>query len=114
VSRNRAFLLAGLLVALLFAGVVANFASSAPDGLDSVARRGCTVDAAGDITGGTCLAQREAANQTADSPLARYGVRGLDNPRLSTGLAGVVGVLVTFALGALLFRLARRRHVPPR
>jgi cobalt/nickel transport protein len=109
VRKNRIFLLTGLLLALLLAGVVSSFASGSPDGLDSVARDGCTFDADGAITGGDCLAKREAENQTGDSPLADYGIRGIDNPYLSTGLAGVAGVLLTFALGGALFWVARRR-----
>jgi cobalt/nickel transport protein len=106
-SRNRIFLLTGLLVALLLAGVVSSFASSSPDGLDSAARKGCTFDAQGNITGGDCLARRETDNQTAHSPLAHYGIRGLDGP-LSTGLAGAIGVLLTFGVGYGVFRLVRR------
>jgi cobalt/nickel transport protein len=113
VTRNRVFLLAGLLVALVLAGVVSSFASTSPDGLDSAARKGCTVDARGKVTGGTCLAEREAQNQSRDSPLAGYGIRGIDNPYLSTGLAGVAGVLLTFAIGGGLFRLARRKPSAP-
>jgi cobalt/nickel transport protein len=109
--RFGAFGLGGLLVALLLAGVVSSFASSAPDGLDSVARRGCTFDADGRITGGNCMAAGERDSATADSPLADYGVRGVDNPYLSTGLSGVLGVLVTFAVAGGLVWLARRR--PP-
>ena len=45
-----------------------------------------------------------------DSPLAGYGIRGVDNPYLSTGLAGVAGVLLTFGIGAGGFWLARRRE----
>jgi len=112
-KRNRVFPLAGLLVALLLAGVVSSFASGSPDGLDSVARDGCTFDAQDHITGGTCLARHEAGNQTADSPLAGYGIRGIDNTHLSTGLAGVLGVLVTLGFGAGLFYLARRRRRDP-
>ncbi|BFU44854.1 PDGLE domain-containing protein [Krasilnikovia sp. MM14-A1004] len=104
------FLAGGLLVALLLAGVVSNFASSSPDGLDAAARQGCTFDARGTITGGTCMAQREKAHQTADSPLAGYGIRGVGNTYLSTGLSGVAGVLITFAAGAGLFWMARRRR----
>jgi cobalt/nickel transport protein len=107
-SRNRIFLLTGVLVALLLAGVVSSFASSSPDGLDAAARKGCTFDAQGRITGGDCLARREADNQTKDSPLAGYGVRGLHGP-LSTGVAGALGVLVTLGVGYGVFRLARRR-----
>ena len=103
------FLAAGLLVALLLAGVVSNFASGSPDGLDHAAREGCTFDADGEITGGTCMARQEGAHQLADSPLADYGVRGIDNDFLSTGLSGALGVLVTFGVGAAAFRLLRRR-----
>jgi cobalt/nickel transport protein len=103
------FLAGGLLVALLLAGVVSNFASGSPDGLDATAREGCTFDSHGEITGGTCMLQREQDHQLADSPLADYGIRGIDNPYLSTGLAGVLGVLVTFAIGGGVFWLVRRR-----
>jgi hypothetical protein len=57
----------------------------------------------------TCMAQPEGDHQLADSPLADYGIRGIDNEYLSTGLAGVLGVLITFGVGGGLFWLARRR-----
>jgi cobalt/nickel transport protein len=98
-----------LLVALLLAGVVSNFASSSPDGLDATAREGCTFNAADEITGGTCMLQQERDHQLAGSPLADYGIKGIDNPYLSTGLAGVAGVLITFAVGGGLFWVTRRR-----
>jgi cobalt/nickel transport protein len=107
------FLLGGLLVSLLLAGVVSNFASSSPDGLDSAAREGCTFDSDGTITGGTCMAQREQVHQMKDSPLADYGIKGIGNGYLSTGLSGVLGVLVTFGIGAGVFRLVRRRSREP-
>ena len=108
-KRTTGFLLAGLFVALVLAGVVSNFASGSPDGLDAASTRGCTVDAAGEITGGTCIAQGARDHETADSPLADYSVAGLDNPYLATGLSGVAGVLVTFALAGGVFWLARGR-----
>ena len=107
------FIIGGLLVTLLLAGVVSNFASASPDGLDSTARQGCTFDAEGEITGGTCMAQREQEHQIAGSPLADYGIRGIDNPYLATGLSGVLGVLVTFAVGGSFFWLMRRRRPEP-
>jgi len=103
------FLAGGLLVALLLAGVVSSFASSSPDGLDAAARKGCTFDADDNITGGTCMVQQEQDHQMKDSPLADYGIRGIDNEYLSTGLSGVLGVLVTFGVGAGVFWLVRRR-----
>ena len=104
------FLAAGLLVAAVLAGVVSNFASSSPDGLDNTALNGCAVNGQGEITGGTCIAQRERPHQTGDSPLADYGIRGVDNGFLSTGLSGVLGVLVTFAIGGGILWLVRRRN----
>ena len=103
------FLAGGLLVALLLAGVVSNFASGSPDGLDYAAREGCTFNADDEITGGTCMAQQEQEHQMADSPFADYGIKGIDNEFLSKAVSGVLGVLVTFAIGGGLFWLVRRR-----
>ena len=103
------FLAGGLLVAFALAGVVSNFASSSPDGLDATTLRGCTVDDNGNITGGQCMAQQAGNHQMKDSPLADYGITGIENRYLSTGLAGAAGVLVTFGIGAGLFWLVRRR-----
>jgi cobalt/nickel transport protein len=103
------FLAGGLLVALLLAGVVSNFASSSPDGLDATTRQGCTFDAEGNITGGTCMAQQEGEHELGNGPLADYGIKGIDNPYLSRGLAGAAGVLITFGVGFGMFWLVRRR-----
>ena len=108
-KRLGGFLAGGLLIALMLAGVVSSFASSSPDGLDAAAREGCTFDAHDAITGGTCMAQREQGHQLIGSPLADYGIRGIDNPYLSTGLAGVAGVLITLGVSGGLFWLTRRR-----
>jgi cobalt/nickel transport protein len=112
-KRLGFFLLGGLLVSLLLAGVVSSFASSSPDGLDSAAREGCTFDADDNITGGTCMAQQEQEHQLAGGPLADYGIKGIGNEYLSTGLSGVLGVLVTFGIGAGVFWLVRRRTREP-
>ncbi|MER7416502.1 PDGLE domain-containing protein [Micromonospora peucetia] len=107
-KRSWGFVVGGLLVALLLAGVVSNFVSSHPDGLDSSLREGCTFDADDNITGGSCPAQREKEHEVG-GPLADYGVAGIDNDFLSTGLSGVVGVLLTFAVAGGAFWLVRRR-----
>ncbi|MEU5562015.1 PDGLE domain-containing protein [Micromonospora musae] len=108
-KRLWAFIGGGLLVALVLAGVVSNYASSHPDGLDSSLLKGCTVDADDNIVGGSCPAQQAKDHELADSPLADYGVRGVENGFLSTGLSGVLGVLLTFAIGGGAFWLLRRR-----
>jgi cobalt/nickel transport protein len=110
VKTTTKFLLAGLFVALLLAGVVSNFASGSPDGLDATSTRGCTLNDAGEITGGTCMAQGAKDHETAGSPFADYSIAGIDNAYVSTGLAGVGGVLLTFALGGGLFWLTRTRR----
>jgi cobalt/nickel transport protein len=109
--KRWGFLLAGLAVCLLLAGVVSNFASSSPDGLEHAAREGCTVDDNGEVVGGSCMAQAERDHDLADGPFADYGVRGIDGP-LGTALAGVLGVMITFAVGGGLFWLVRRRGTP--
>ncbi|MEV7230282.1 PDGLE domain-containing protein [Polymorphospora sp. NPDC051019] len=108
--RGSWFVLGGLLVALLLAGVVSNFASGSPDGLDSASTKGCTLNADEEITGGSCMASNAKDHEWAGSPLADYGLRGVDNPFLATAVAGATGVLLTFVVGGGLFWLVRGRR----
>ena len=105
---KRWFLASGLLVALILAGVVSNFASGQPDGLDAATRQGCEI-VDEEIVGGECAAQGAEEHELAGGPVSDYSVKGIDNPYLSTGLSGVIGVLVTFGLGTGIFWLVRRR-----
>ena len=102
------FLLGFLLAALVIAGGLSYLASPDPDGLDSVTLHGCTVSgtAAGEQLDGTCIAQNATESHTAASPLADYAVGGRDG---TTGLAGIIGVLVTAVVAGLLFRVLRRQ-----
>lgn len=95
--KNRRFLLAGLVVTLLIAGVASFYASSHPDGLEYVAEKTGFLDSADDDPVST------------DSPFADYGTKGVDNERLSGGIAGVVGVGLTLLIGGGLFWALRRR-----
>lgn len=81
----------GLVVALVLAGGVSYYASSAPDGLERVAEDVGFADAAED-------------SAAADSPLSDYGVSGIDDERVSVGLAGVIGVVVVGLVAFGLFR----------
>jgi hypothetical protein len=90
------FVLIGLAVTAILAVVVSGFASGSPDGLERVAEDEGFLEQAED-------------HDLADSPVADYGVRGVDDARLSTGLAGLIGITVTFALGYGVFSLVRRR-----
>ena len=108
-KRTTWFILGGLLVALLLAGVVSNLASSSPDGLDSASAKGCTTNAEGEITGGDCMAAN-AKEHEVGGPFADYGIAGIDNAYVSTAIAGVGGVLLTFAIGGGIFWLVRSRR----
>ncbi len=89
--------LAGLLVAtLLMAGVVSFYASSAPDGLDRVSQD-------------EGFASTEKEHGSAGSPLSDYAVDGVDDERVSGGLAGVLGVGVVLVLTAGIAYAVRRR-----
>ena len=96
-SNMRLLLIAGLLLAIGLALVVSPFASSSPDGLEKVATDKGFLETAKD-------------HLFSDSPLADYAVKGVDNERLSTGLSGLIGVLITFGVGWGLFALVRGRR----
>ncbi|MCB0895200.1 MAG: PDGLE domain-containing protein [Nocardioidaceae bacterium] len=84
--RTRWVVLTGVAVALLLAGVVSIFASSAPDGLTKVSQ-----DHGFDHTG-----------RTHDSVVGGYGP-----------VTGIVGVVVVLALAAGVTYVVRRRHSDP-
>jgi cobalt/nickel transport protein len=109
VSRRSWVVAGGLVVCLLLAGVVSGFAASSPDGLEHAARQGCTLGPEGEIVGGSCPAQAEREHDLAGGVFAGYRIRGLAEP-LATGVSGVVGVLVTFAVVSGLFWGFRRRR----
>ena len=96
----RVFLLAGLVAALLLAGVGSYYASSHPDGLEHVAEQTGFLDTADD-------------GPAADSPFADYTTEGIDDARLGGGLAGVVGCLAVLALTSGVAFAVRRRRTPP-
>lgn len=88
------FVVGGLIVTLGLAFFVSPLASSSPDGLNKVA-----------IDKG--FSGTEKDHTLADGPLAGYGVKGVEDEKLSTGLAGIIGVVVTFGIGMMLFGLLR-------
>ena len=71
-KRRGAFVLGGLLVALLVAGFVSSFASSEPDGLERVA-----------IDEG--FAETADDHAFAGGPMADYSTRGVDDERAPEG-----------------------------
>lgn len=93
--RSRAFIAGGLLVAVALAVFVSPRASSQPDGLNKVA-----------IDQG--FADTEEEHGLGDVPTAGYAVEGVDDDGLSTGLAGLIGVAVTFGVCGGLVLVLRR------
>jgi cobalt/nickel transport protein len=88
-TRNRAFVISSLGVALLIAVFLSPFASQHPDGLDRVSQ------------------DQGFDNKAAEEPIAHklpfyavfeeYALRGVPE-QIATPLAGLVGTLVTFGL----------------
>jgi cobalt/nickel transport protein len=94
---TRMLIVVGIAVALLIAGVGSYYASSDPDGLTKVSQD-------------QGFAGSEKDHATSDGALAGYETKGVDNPRLSGGLAGVVGSVVVLVLAGGVVLLVRRRH----
>ena len=93
---TRTLVAAGIVVSLLLAGIGSFYASSLPDGLEYVAEK----------VGFSETATEQAASE---SPLADYGTRGVDDARLSGGIAGLVGSVMVLGLAGGLFMVLRRR-----
>ncbi|MET0909765.1 MAG: PDGLE domain-containing protein [Ilumatobacteraceae bacterium] len=89
--------LLGLALAVALVVFVAPFANPNPDGLEKV-------------SADTGIDAGVTQHHLADGPLADYAVDGVDNGVLSTGLAGIAGIGVTFAVGAGTLWLVRRRR----
>ncbi|TLQ45418.1 energy-coupling factor ABC transporter permease [Streptomyces marianii] len=95
-ASPRPVLLAGLVISLVLAGFVSFYASADPDGLERVAAdKG--------------IDEKVEDHAAADSPLADYGVTSIEDVRVAGGLAGVIGVGATLAVGTGVFVVVRRR-----
>ncbi|HET6857303.1 MAG TPA: energy-coupling factor ABC transporter permease [Streptomyces sp.] len=94
---TRGVWVAGLVSALVLAGGVSFYASASPDGLEKVAAD-------------HGIDKKTEDHSTADSPLADYGVKDIADPRISGGVAGVIGVGATVLAGTGIFWAVRRRR----
>jgi hypothetical protein len=98
--RTWAFLASGLVIALGVAGFMSLLSSDDPDGLERV-----SIDQGFDNT---------AQDPSLDTPLADYAVEGVENDGLATGLAGVIGVILTLGLTVGILKVVQsRRRVDP-
>lgn len=96
---SRTFLIGSVLVSLVLAAVVSQFAAGDPDGLESVAEE-------------TGFAGSGAEHALADTLFADYATEGISNEDLSLAIAGVVGTVVTLAVAAGVFLAIRERSRP--
>ena len=95
---RRRWWIVGLAIAALIVVVLAPLASPDPDGLESVAGQEGFLDSARD---------------SVVRLLPDYAIPGIDDPALSTIVAGLVGVAIVFVLMVALGRLLRRRRPTP-
>jgi cobalt/nickel transport system permease protein len=95
-TTTLAFVIGGLIAALVLVFVLAPIASSEPDGLEKVA-----LDAG---------FSESATDHPIGGPLADYGVSGVQSERAGTVIAGTIGVVATFAVGLGIASLLRRRR----
>ena len=95
--RSPWWWVAGLAIAALVVIVLAPLASPDPDGLERVAEDGGFIERA-----------QEALYQI----LPDYSIPGIDDPFLSTVLAGLIGVALVFVLMLGLGKLLARRRAP--
>lgn len=91
---GRGFVIGGLLVAVLMATVVSQFAAGDPDGLERVAEDTGFIESAEDHALG-------------DFVFADYATAGIDNEPLSLAVAGVAGVALTVAVAAGIWMAVR-------
>jgi len=101
--RNKMwFIIGGLLICLALGVILSPFASPAPDGLEKVAfEKG--------------FLETEKKEPLASSPFPDYLFPGLDDGRLATAFAGLVGVLGTFFIVyGLAFSLKKKTKKIPK
>lgn len=94
---NRRFIIVGAIISLFLAAFLSFYASSHPDGLEKVGESIGFIETAKD-------------SAVADSPLADYGVEGVEDARVSGALAGVIGLAVTAAVSYGVFALVKRKQ----
>jgi cobalt/nickel transport system permease protein/cobalt/nickel transport protein len=100
VSREistRTLVVVGIVVALLIAGVASVYASNDPDGLTKVSQE-------------QGFSGSQKKHGAGNGPLAGYQTKGIDDGRLSGGLAGVVGSIVVLTIAGVGVLALRRRR----
>lgn len=95
--ESRTFVFGGVLIALVLAAVVSQFAVDNPDGLERVAEDTGFIEVAGDHALGNLI-------------FADYATAGISNEPVSLAVAGIVGTIVTLAVAAGIFLAVRENR----
>lgn len=95
-KKTWKFAVIGLGIAVSLALFVSPFASTSPDGLEKVAEDHGFIERA-----------REAGDF---APLPDYAVAGIKNEAVATGLAGLAGTLIVFAVGLGIAKLVYKKR----
>lgn len=74
------------MIALICAGLISLFASSFPDGLERVAEN-------------LGFLEKGEGEPVLKSPIPDYVLPGIENEKLATSIAGIVGTLLVFVVG---------------
>ena len=91
------FMFIALIICILLAVFVSPFASSHPDGLEKVAEdKGF-------------LEESEGREVWKSSLIPDYAMPGINNERIATGIAGLAGTLIVFALAWGIGKLIAKR-----
>ena len=93
------FALVGLGISLFLAIVISPFASSSPDGLESVAQ-----------DHGFFWRAEENEPAWNASPIPDYSIPGVESEFAATALAGLAGTLVVFSASLVIGRAIRKRR----
>ena len=92
---------AGIIIAILLGVFIAPWASSQPDGLERVAEDKGFLENA-----------EETEPAWTHSPVPDYEVPRVGDSRWATGLAGLIGVIVTLLVAVVLGLVLRKRKAP--
>ncbi|MEW6068966.1 MAG: PDGLE domain-containing protein [Nitrospirota bacterium] len=89
-----------LWIVVLIIGIICSFflspiASSHPDGLEKVAEDQAFID-------------RGAGEPLINSPIPDYTMPGISNERWATGIAGIVGTLIVFAVTLIIAKIMEK------
>jgi cobalt/nickel transport protein len=95
VNVSKRFIFTASVIVLLIAVIISPFASESPDGLEKVAEDMGFLNMAKGIW--------------RYSPFSDYSTGGIENKYISTGLTGIIGVIIVFVITLLLAKIIKTK-----